>query len=231
MATGAEPVRAPGWGLLAQWHDLIDARDPRFTLLAPVSEVDEPLERMESSVRVSMWNAQRHHTIYAMRDSAEIDEGMRRRGVGLRFVLPRRIAERRCPLASSFELGLRLAPVAHPLMVLDRRLVVLGDSTGDSVWTSSAPEVVEKATGFYEQLWQAAEPAVPEGEEPPFTRRMVDIAFLLVDGAADREVARALGVSERTVSSDVREMSRRLGARSRAHAIALISGGRRLTRP
>ncbi len=53
---------------------------------------------------------------------------------------------------------------------------------------------------------------------------MVDIAFRLVDGATDREIARALGVSERTVSSDVREMSRRLGARSRAHAIALISG-------
>ena len=65
---------------------------------------------------------------------------------------------------------------------------------------------------------------MPEGQEPPFTRRMVDIAFLLVDGATDREIARALGVSERTVSADVREMSRRLGARSRAHAIALISG-------
>ena len=70
----------------------------------------------------------------------------------------------------------------------------------------------------------SAEPAVPEGEQPPFTRRMVDIALLLVDGATDREIARSLGVSERTVSADVREMSRRLGARSRAHAIALISG-------
>ena len=53
---------------------------------------------------------------------------------------------------------------------------------------------------------------MPEGEEPPFTRRMVDIAFLLVDGATDREIARTLGVSERTVSADVREMSLRLGA-------------------
>jgi DNA-binding NarL/FixJ family response regulator len=109
--------------------------------------------------------------------------------------------------------------------------VVVGDSTGDSVWTSSRPDVVAEATDFYERLWQAAEPAVPEGEEPPFTRRLVEIAFLLVDGAADREIARALGISERTVSSEVREMSRRLGARSRAHAIALMSGGRSLTGP
>ena len=53
---------------------------------------------------------------------------------------------------------------------------------------------------------------------------MVAIGIRLAEGASDREIARDLGVSERTVSSDVREMSRRLGARSRPHAIALISG-------
>ena len=45
---------------------------------------------------------------------------------------------------------------------------------------------------------------MPEGQHPPFTPRMVDIALLLVDGATDREIARSLGVSERTVSADVR---------------------------
>ena len=38
------------------------------------------------------------------------------------------------------------------------------------------------------------------------------------------DLAAHFGVSERTVSADVREMSRRLGARSRAHAIAIICG-------
>ena len=88
---------------------------------------------------------------------------------------------RRFPLVSSIEPELRLAPVAHPLPVAD-------------------------------------------GRRPPYTRRMVAIAGLLVDGATDREIARELGVCERTVSADVRAMSQRLGARSRAHAIALISG-------
>ncbi len=50
-------------------------------------------------------------------------------------------------------------------------------------------------------------PRCRRGEDPPFTPRMVDIALLLVDGATDREIARSLGVSERTVSADVREMS------------------------
>lgn len=69
-----------------------------------------------------------------------------------------------------------------------------------------------------------AQPAVPEGTRPPFTPRMVEIGLRLVDGATDREIARALGVSERTVSADVHEMSRRLGARSRAHAVAMVAG-------
>jgi DNA-binding NarL/FixJ family response regulator len=84
--------------------------------------------------------------------------------------------------------------------------------------------VVAPAVEFYEVLWASAVPAVPPGQDPPFTPRMVEIGFLLVDGATDREIARALDVSERTVSADVHEMSRRLGARSRSHAIALISG-------
>ena len=55
---------------------------------------------------------------------------------------------------------------------------------------------------------------------------MVEIGFLLTDGATDREIAKALGVSERTVSAQVAEITRRLGARNRGHAIALIGGGR-----
>jgi DNA-binding NarL/FixJ family response regulator len=106
----------------------------------------------------------------------------------------------------------------------DGRLVLVGDSTGEAIWTSTDVEVVASAVRFYDMVWAAAEPGVPPGMEPPFTRRMIDIAFHLIDGATDREIARALGVSERTVSSDVREMSNRIGARSRAQAIALISG-------
>ena len=94
------------------------------------------------------------------------------------------------------------------------------------MWTSTDAAVVEHAIGLYEWLWNSAEPRLPDGEQPPFTPRMVQIAFRLVDGATDREIARSLGVSERTVSADIREMSLRLGVRSRAQAIARISGHR-----
>jgi len=52
----------------------------------------------------------------------------------------------------------------------------------------------------------------------------VDIAWLLADGASDRQISRELGISERTVSNEVREIGRRLGAANRAHTIARICG-------
>ena len=224
MATGAESTRAPGWELFVEWHALIDAGDPRFTLLSTVQEVAAPMVRFEAMTHSSVWNMQRHHTVESLRDPLGLDASGRRKGLERRLILPRRVARQRCPLASSHYDYLRLAPVAHPLLIGDRRRILVGDSTGEAVWTSSDAGVVAQAVDFYERLWASAEPAVPVGEDPPLTRRMVDIGVLLVGGATDREIARSLGVSERTVSADVRDLSARLGARSRAHAIAVISG-------
>jgi DNA-binding CsgD family transcriptional regulator len=224
VTTGAEPVQAPGWRLFARWHALIDAEDPRFVPLGRGYEVADRMADIADSIRVSMWNMQRNHSFRTLREYAGHDTKLRSRQVEIRYILPRRVAERRFPLASSSEPELRLAPVAHPLLIADGRLVVVGDSTGETVWTTTDPQMVADAVSFFDTVWSAAEPAVPEGEEPPYTPRMVEIAVHLVAGSTDREIARSLGVSERTVSSDVREMSRRLGARSRTHAIALISG-------
>ena len=119
MPPVAEPPTAPGWGVFAQWHELIDRGDPRFTLVATVEEVAEPLARIEATIRVSMWNMQRHHTVRLHRDNARLDVSLRRKKVDMRYVLPRRVAEGRFPLASSSDPDLRLAPVAHP--AADRR--------------------------------------------------------------------------------------------------------------
>jgi DNA-binding CsgD family transcriptional regulator len=224
MPPGTAALEPLGWGLFAQWHALVDQRDPRFSLVGHVREMAEPLSRIEASISVSMWNMQRHHTVFSSRSTLELDASLARKRVDTRFVLPRRVAERRSPLISSIEPDLRLAPVAHPLMICDGALMVVGDSTGETVWTTRDPGIVADGRHFYQRVWDGAERAVPVGEEPPYTPRMVQVAFRLLDGATDREIARALGVSERTVSADVREMSRRLGARSRAQAISLISG-------
>ena len=224
MTRGTEPTSAPGWELFAQWHELIDRGDPRFTRVATVDAAGDAVARLAARTRTSAWNMQRHNSIDDLGDPQGLEAESRRRGLELRYILPRRVAEVRSPLVSSYYSYLRLAPVAHPLLVSDRRQILVGDATGETVWTSTDPGVVAGAVRLYEWLWEVAEPAVPEGEDPPFTPRMVEVAVLLVRGATDREIARSLRVSERTVSAEVREMSIRLGARSRAHAIALISG-------
>ena len=194
-------------------------------MLSTAEAADATLGHIVEATRTSLWNMQRHWNVHDLRNDNGLDEILLRNGVELRLILPRRVARDRCPLASS-HLGaaLRIAPVAHPLLLSDQQRILVGDSTGETIWTSSDPGVVARAVSFYQQAWQGASPAVPEGDAPPFTRRMVDIAFHLVDGSTDREIARSLGVSERTVSADVRELANRLGARSRAHAIALVSG-------
>ena len=98
MTAGAEPSQPPGWALFARWHALIDRGDPRFDFVAPLDRVDEPLARISETVAVSLWNMQRHQNIYAMRDAAPLDRRARARGVEIRFIIPRRVAERRSPL-------------------------------------------------------------------------------------------------------------------------------------
>lgn len=224
MAASAQPERAPGWELFGQWQALIAAGDPRFVLFGRHRELERPMAALVDSIRVSAWNMQRNHSVRSLHEHAGPDAKARSRNVEMRYILPRWVAEHRSPLVSSAEPLLRLAPVGNPLLIADGRLFLVGDATAESVWQSTDPQLVADAVSFYEALWAAAEPAVPEGEDPPFTPRMVQIAVRLVGGSTDREIARALGVSERTVSADIKEMSHRLGARSRAHAIALISG-------
>ena len=60
-------------------------------------------------------------------------------------------------------------------MVLDSGDVVLPVTDGDTIWTSSDPDLVDSADRAYEAVWST--PAGrPEGEEPPLTPRMVEIA-------------------------------------------------------
>ena len=163
-----EPAQAPGWGLFAQWHALIDAGDPRFTMLSTVLDVAEPMATAgvhDQGQHVERAATPARSVRCARRPSMS---GLRRRkGVELRYILPRRVAERRCPLATSYDAGrCACAPVAHPLMVGDRRWILVGDSTGETVWTSSDPGVVA-GRRLLRPAVEAAEPAVPEGQDPP----------------------------------------------------------------
>jgi DNA-binding NarL/FixJ family response regulator len=56
---------------------------------------------------------------------------------------------------------------------------------------------------------------------PDFDGRSVEVLRLLADGAGPREISRELGYSERTIKSVIADVTRDLGARTRAQAVAV----------
>jgi DNA-binding CsgD family transcriptional regulator len=60
---------------------------------------------------------------------------------------------------------------------------------------------------------------------------LVQVLELVAEGRTNAEISRILGRSEHTVADQVREVRRRLGARDRAHAVALAMDARLIRRP
>jgi DNA-binding CsgD family transcriptional regulator len=203
--------------------------DPRLT---EVGSVDEVLGARATALGGALRHALWHMTHLPTWPEVRAARGLTtrgRRGLDVRYVTSERTLEHLPMLSSHHHPYLRVGPVVGPMLLLDHAVVYVGAPFGHplagTVWSSTHAPVVAEAVRCFETTWSTATPAVAPGEDPPFTRRMVDVAFLLTEGASDREIARHLHVSERTVSADVAEIVRRLGARGRAHAIALIGSG------
>lgn len=75
------------------------------------------------------------------------------------------------------------------------------------------PAVRAAAAGF-----RLASPHHPGSD---IGRRGIDVLRLLADGAGTREISHELGYSERTIKGVISDLERNLGARSRAHVVAL----------
>ncbi len=210
-------------------HGLAVAGDPRF---ARVGDVDallaEQAQAVGSEVRTSVWHMTHLPTWPEVRSARGLLD-RRHRGVDVRYVTTAPTLRRLPMLSSHHHPYLRVGPVVAPMLLLDRTTLFVGAPRGHAlagqVFASTNAPVVTEAARCFETTWAASRPAVPEDEEPPFTRRMVDIGLMLTEGSSDREIARALHVSERTVSAEIAEIVRRLGARGRAQAIALIGSG------
>jgi DNA-binding CsgD family transcriptional regulator len=60
-----------------------------------------------------------------------------------------------------------------------------------------------------------------EAPRPKVTPRELEVLELVADGLSTREIARRLWVTEETVKTHVRRLHDRLGAKTRAHAVAI----------
>ena len=56
---------------------------------------------------------------------------------------------------------------------------------------------------------------------PKITRRELEVLALIAQGCSTSEIAHVLWISEDTVKTHVRRLLQRLGARTRAHAVAI----------
>ena len=65
------------------------------------------------------------------------------------------------------------------------------------------------------------EPAAPAWATHPLTSRELDVVRLIAAGQTDHEIAQALFVAESTVKSHVKRLLVKLGARNRAHVVAI----------
>ena len=57
--------------------------------------------------------------------------------------------------------------------------------------------------------------------QPTLTPRELEVLALIADGYSTKQIAQALWITDETVRTHVRRLLSRLGARTRAHAVAI----------
>lgn len=86
----------------------------------------------------------------------------------------------------------------------------------------SSPADLRKAVRLAADQEQFLDPALPpKGSRGLLTQRQRQILELLADGRSTNFAAEVLGLSEETVKTHTKNMLGRLGARNRAHAVAI----------
>jgi DNA-binding NarL/FixJ family response regulator len=100
---------------------------------------------------------------------------------------------------------------------------LLKDSPPDLLRASLEQAVAGHAVVDDRLGWHAAH-RVDAADQLGFSRREREVLGELVSGQDNRSIAATLGIAEETVKSHLKSIFRKLGARDRAHALALALG-------
>lgn len=107
----------------------------------------------------------------------------------------------------------------------ERHALVEALDAGASAYVSkcSSPSAMTSAVAAVERFESFIDPSVTGSESPALsiTRRQRQILQLFADGHSTDEAAKRLGISLETVRTHARASLPRLGARDRAHAVAI----------
>jgi len=199
--------------------------------LVGMREIGEALTRLEPTAQ---------HTVRSMQPRMQYDphdpgprlsEASTARGVETEL-LTRPATLDANPLLASLYPQARTGPVFLRALVIDeRRVLIEGLDTADgepTAWLTDRMDFVVPALEVWSRTHRLSTPVLAPGEQPPLSRRQLEVARLLATGQKDQSIARQLDMSARTVERDVRAILEALGARSRTEAVLAMSGrGRR----
>ena len=207
---------------------------PPASLAQPVDTGQVSLERLqmlgrngdEARARLPVVERLAERSVWTLSPGAADPRGLQTaatarsiaRGIDMKVVVDLRALDG--PVAASPDLAdlVLVAPVFLQMILVDQRAVILhgprlDPSAGRSCWLHPDPLVVEAAV----DLWEVTvHNAIPLPDHVVFlTDRQRAIAALLLHGHTDAAIARELGVSVRTVASEVRHLMDATGTTTR----------------
>ncbi len=103
------------------------------------------------------------------------------------------------------------------------RVLHLGDAHGRNTLDSLDPSLILSAAALVAAGFSVERHVVPVGADVPhLSRREMQVARLLTDGASNKVIARALDISVHTAKFHVTGIMDKLGARNRADAVSIL---------
>lgn len=206
------------------------ADDPRLDLLGHVDSAPTHIEARAAHSRKSAWNMQWGMTLRGLARGLETETAHAAHALDSRDLFPLRAVEL-CPLLPSAWPHTRIGWVPAALLVTDREHAFLAGPRGTrlsgTIWSTTDPGLVADASEAYLRCFEAARPWEEVHTRPRLDGRTLRTALEMGLGASDQEIATTLGVARRTAAAEVRKVVDWCGARSRGHAIAILTGAAR----
>jgi DNA-binding CsgD family transcriptional regulator len=185
------------------------------------------LRRLAPAAARSSWVLQPEYSYDPEDPGVALTRSLRARGVETELItLPSTVATH--PLLSSIFPNTLLGPVFLRSLVIDGRHAIVGgppDAAGRRVaWYTTVPDVVDAVIDLWKATVPLCRPILEPGKRPPLSERQLEVARLMCVGEKDQTIARALGLSPRTVEREVHRILEALGASSRTEAVLLMRG-------
>ncbi len=219
-------------------QSLIDAYGPRPAVVQPDIHVGVVTRHSEMAAAMSELAGTARETVSAMhpgpvptpldlRHTLNADRKLIERGIRVRRLNQLRLGSSTessagCDQLADIGVELRLTPVVPMHMVIaDRDMAVMpldpDDPEQGMVVLRGAP-LVHSAAALFDQVWRDSrryDAVKPDASRLQLTDEQLAIARMLAAGDNDKRIARALGVSQRTMSRKVADLMLQLRADTR----------------